>query len=645
MSRCRFSIFSLALAIATGPLVSFSLAQESEQAPKPAESSEAPAKTDGNSGDLPSDDAILNRLPELSTDYVQNLLGIYARLNNERMIAALSDELRRRDPNGTLPDTESDLVQDAMDLDDEPPSPFEILENKIDGLVQQQKYTEAVALMEKERTTTFKGADFPFEVDLGDTYATIGNLTAAREAYSRVTISKTAPESQRSLAESGLAELDKLEAVLAGYELIRVHKAEAALAHAEELRKKYPDDLEVQLFYAQALVPNYHYLEALPMLEDIKAKHYRGQPYPAQDALAETLRAVGRFDDARAAYAELSKDPTVPAHVREEAVVAEREVAHLRTGTVDASFEALSENEGEGYFGRLDVSAPIQPDLYGGVRAWAYEVELSKERSLRQSSGDFLGAVAFVRKYFDDNLSYVEGRIGGGSHGEVSGGVSYGHESPYLGVLGYEIAIDANLPAMDSLQMIALDGVENRVSGSIDLPLPNRFEASAGVWGRQVKADRADLGDGWGAYVEVGRPIWENVTETKQIFLGYRGEYEQFDANRISAGEAKRLGYNGDPADGALLGEDLIEPLYHPHGLNLSYEAQVNSRLFTYVGTGLFFDFADDEWDYQFTAGLEYSLGKSVDLVIEGGYYSDGTGASNDDSEVFVGMIGIRAYR
>ncbi|MCB1061508.1 MAG: hypothetical protein KDN20_01145, partial [Verrucomicrobiae bacterium] len=611
-------------------------AQPADTSPKPAASA---------SSELPSDDAILGRLPELSTEYVRDLLGIYARLNNAKMITELTGELRKRNPEGTLSQSDAAIATDAMDLGtNEPPSPHEILENKIDALVVAEKFAEAIVLMEKERTTTFAGQGFPFEVDLGDAYGTVGNLTAAREAYSRVISAKGASADQKALAQAGMVEIDKLEAVNQGYELIKVKKSEAALAHAEALKQKYPEDLEVQLLYAQALVPNYHYMEALPMLEALKAKFFVGQPYPAQDALAEALRAVGRFDDAEQAYDELSKDATVPAHVREEAVVGRREVSKMRAANVQADLEFLSEDEGDARLANFSASAPIGSNLYAGVRGWAYDVELTKERSIRQGSGDFLGAVAFVRQYLDDRLSYVEGRVGGGEHDRVTFGASYGKEAPYIGVLGYEISIDGNTPAIDSLQLIALNGTENKVSASVTAPLPNRFEATAGVWGRQVKAGDATLGDGWGAYFEVGRPVWENITETRQIYLSYRGEYDRFDADRLSPNEVRSLNYAGEVVDGSSLGMDLIEPRYSPHGLHLTYEAQVNKQLFVYAGTGLFFDFSDEEWDYQFTTGLDYSLTDTLDLIIEGGYYSDGTGASNDNSAVMVGTIGLRKF-
>ncbi len=645
-SRHRFLHHTIALATAFASLSRpHSVAQDVVPAPEKSDPPPAAETTPATSaGDLPGDEAILNRLPELSTEYVRDLLGIYARLNNANMIAALTAELRKRDPDGALPMTDAEIAREAMDLNDDPPGPHEALENRIDALILAGKYPEVIVLMEKERAGQFAGKDFPFEVELGDAYGTTGNLAAAREAYQRVVSSKSAPESSKALARAGIVEIDKLEAIAAGYQMIEKHRDAEALAHADALRRKYPEDLEVQLLYAQALVPNYHYMEALPMLEAIKAKHYKGQAYPAQDALAESLRAVGRLDDSAAAYAELAKDSTVPAHVREQAVIAGREVSQMRAAHVAANLEFLSENEGDARMATAQASAPLGDGMHGGFRGWAYDVDLTNERSLRRDGGDFLGAVAFVRKYLDDNLSYVEARVGGGEHSELTWGVSYGREATHIGVLGYELSVDGNIPAIDSLQLIALNGVENRVSGSVTLPLPGRFEASAGVFGRTVEADGADLGDGWGASLEVGRPIWENVTQTRQIYLSYQANYESFDAARISEAEVARLGYNGLPAEGRLLGADLIEPSYHPHGLSLSYEAQLGSRLYAYAGTGLYFDFSDDEWDYHFTAGVDYSLTDTIDLIIEGGYYSDGTGASNDDSEVFVGTIGVKTY-
>ena len=162
---------------------------------------------------------------------------------------------------------------------------------------------------------------------------------------------------------------------------------------------------------------------------------------------------------------------------------------------------------------------------------------------------------------------------------------------------------------------------------------------------RRVEADGTELGDGYGAFLEVGRPIWENLKETSRLYAAYRADYEKFDAKAISPGQAAALGYIGDPADGRFLGAELVEPRYHPHGVQLTYESQINPQLFHFLSAGLYFDFADEEWDYNFSAGLEYAITDTIDLILEGGYYSDGTGAaSNEDSAVYSGSIGIRAY-
>jgi tetratricopeptide (TPR) repeat protein len=610
------------------------------------ETSAAPEKPDAAAAsDLPSDEAILKRLPELSTDYIRNLLGVYARLGNADMSKSLTAELNRRNPGGANEEeTPESIASEAMDIDNDPPNPYEAIENQIDAVMSAQKYAEAIVLMEKLRAGQFSGKPFPFEIELGDAYGSTGNFEGARAAYTRAASAPGASSEQKKLAQAGLVEIEKLESLKIAYDLIDQKQPEEALRKAEALRNKYPEDIEVQLLYAQALVPNYHYLEALPMLEAIKAKHFVGKPYPAQDALAETLRASGRLDDARAAYDELSRDNTLPEHIRAEAVIASRDVAKMRSKTLQGSAEFLSEGEGDAVFFRGHASAPIAPGLHAGVDAWYYDISLSSERSLRQTSGDFLGAVGFVRKYLDDNLSYLEARAGGGDHGDATLGFTIGKEQTYLGVLGYDLSVDVNTPALDSLQLIALNGIEDRVGGNVVVPLPGRFEMSAGAFGRTVEADGADLGSGWGAYFEVARPIWENVKHTSAVTVAYRADYESFEADRISDRDVSRLGYAGEPADGRNLGEELIEPLYHPHGLQVTYESRVTQSLFYYVSTGLFFDFADEEWDYNLSGGLEYALTDMIDLVLEGGYYSDGTGASNDDSEVFVGTIGIRSF-
>ena len=94
----------------------------------------------------------------------------------------------------------------------------------------------------------------------------------------------------------------------------------------------------------------------------------------------------------------------------------------------------------------------------------------------------------------------------------------------------------------------------------------------------------------------------------------------------------------------ASLGEDLIAPEYHPHGLYLGYEARLNEKLDLYSEAGLAYEFSDSEYDYNFTLGAEYGIRDQLDLVIEGAFYSNGTGAGNNESKVLVGKIGLQGY-
>ena len=55
----------------------------------PASSAKPEPAAGLSTSELPSDQAILARLPDFSTAYLRDLLGIYARLRNEAMISAL----------------------------------------------------------------------------------------------------------------------------------------------------------------------------------------------------------------------------------------------------------------------------------------------------------------------------------------------------------------------------------------------------------------------------------------------------------------------------------------------------------------------------------------------------------------------------
>ncbi|MCB1233549.1 MAG: hypothetical protein KDM91_00590 [Verrucomicrobiae bacterium] len=596
-----------------------------------ARNATAPAAAEGG---LPSDESILQRMPDMATEYLREVYGIYARLGNEKMTEAIANELRRRDPDFT--------ASSADEGESGPENPHDALEDRIDAMMQARKYSEAIAFMEKLRTERFGGGVFPFEVELADAYGTVGDLERATSGYQRVIDGAGHSAEAKAAARAGIVEIEKLRATKIAYDLIERHRAGEALAQAEALRAKYPEDVEIELLHSQALVSNNRHAEALPTLEAIKARDYRGQSYPAQDALAESLLATGRLAEARAAYDELAVDVNALPHVRESAVRSSAEIFKSRTGAVKVDYERLSESEGDGNFIALEALAPVMIDTLAGVRAWYDDVSLSKERTLRASSGEFAGGVGFVRRYFGDGLTYFEGRAGGGQHGEVTWGASLGRERVHPGVTGYELSVDGNAPATDSLQLIALNGTEDRARVAVSGPLPGRFEYAADAWVRRVSADGADLGDGYGGFLEIGRPIWENRLETASLRLAYRADYERFNASRLSDAEAGRFDLLDD--DGRFLGADLVEPRYHPHGLRLSWDSQVNPWLYLYAEGGLFYDFADEEWDYQFSAGMEVALTERCDLVAEAGYYSDGTGASNDESEVIVGTVGLRWY-
>lgn len=632
-------------------LLAVSVSVESAKAQQTQAQAQAPDKPANAAGtqvasnvSMMSDTDVTARLPELSLDRLEELLGLYARLGNTNLVNAINAELSRRE--GSDPDAAGVMERAAEEADtgaDDPPSPYDHLENQIDALVNQRKYTEAIELMEKLKREDLGGNPYVFEVDLGDAYATIGNFEAARASYQKVGGSGGYPPELKQKAAAGLVEIAKMEGIKESYDLITANKPEAALLKAEELRAANPDDVEVEMLYSQTLVSNRRYQEALPALEMIKRTHYMGQAFPAQDAMAESLLATGRLKEAKAAYDELALDPTVTPVARQEAIRYSSDIEKMKAAGVMLNIELLSEGEGDASFFRSEARAPISADTLAGVKAWYYDVDLSSERSIKKSAGDFLGAVGYLRHFLNDGLTYAEARVGGGEHGEATWGITYGKERTLPSTFGYYLTGDMNIPALDSLSLIALNGVEDRIKGEVAGPLVGRLEFVANLSLRRVDIDGVDLGDGVMAHLEIGQPIWENTDQTKSLNLAYRADYEKFDSERLSARQLGRFGVVADPGENINLGSELVEPLYHPHGLYLSYESQVTDWLFFYGGGGLFYDFADEELDWEFSVGTEMALNSKVDLVIEGAYYSEGTAASSGDS-VVVGTAGLRMF-
>jgi hypothetical protein len=587
----------------------------------------------------------------LSTDYLTGLLGVYGRLGNKTMTDAVRAELVRRDPSGAVASSsdESSAADGStfstdgdLGYDPDPGSPFDAIEDQADRLLQLGQPIEAIAVLEKSKAGAKSGSAFPLELQLADAYFAAGKKAEAVASYQYVAGSSNYPDTLRSEAGRELARIKRADDIAATHALLDKGANRAALSHALTMANSEPTDPAGQLLLARALNANGKFPEALTILETQKQRNPAGVAFEGQADYADALYNNGRLTEAMAAYEIVATDASQLPLQRDEARRTAREIRAKTAPVISTDIEVLDEAEGNRVLTELEASQNIRPGTRVGVSLWHDNVSLSSERSLRTDHGSTTGGYAFLRQDIVDDQHFIDVRAGGADHGKVLYGLGVGRRAANDLRWGWAAAFHGNQPAIDSLQLITLDGRENVAAVDVEGPLPLGLKLRVRAGGRNVYAEDVELGEGWFGELEIGRSVWKDKNNRRSLWMAYQGIWDKFDANHLSAHEAGSFGLI-DPASGAAFAGDLVEERYQPHGFSLTFDHQVTDRLTSYLGSGINYDFADDEIDWFFSAGLNYLLREDLEMTLEAGYYSDGT-AANNLSEVIVGNFGLRYY-
>ncbi len=514
----------------------------------------------------------------------------------------------------------------------------------IEDLLFRKQYDQAIVYMEDLENGKYAGRLFPHRLEMGDTFAGKLDFDIARMHYNKVLRANYSPEEQ-ARARQGIHETNVAEAMQDTYDLMTLRKREEALAMAEENLTRYPNEPEIRMLHAQALSFNWRFEEALPILLDVKEKHFQNKPYPAQSSIGECNLALGKVPEAKNAYRETATMQKISA---DERVAAQRILNDNRkhfSSSANTGFEFITLSEGEGYTIREELSFLVDPLRRMGARAYYHDVSLSDERAIRADEGDMLGASAFVRQYLDGSR-YVEGWVGGGSHDKFSGGVSLGRQAYHESNWSHQIYAKFNDPLLDSLQSVALDGLQNVVGVEFEGPLNYDLRISGGGKFRTASIDDIDLGDGFQFFAEATKAIWRDKRERSGVFVSIRGEYDRFESKTVSPRESAGLGFfNGQ--DLTTPGDSLIDPEYFPVGVFVSAEAELSSRATFFGRAGTVWDFADEEYIHEASAGIHWHFSQNSDFTLHLAYYSGGGGRGgivSQDDAVFVGSVGYTRY-
>ncbi len=264
---------------------------------------------------------VLNSADSLPIERLQELLGVYERLDNTPMIDALSRVILRRDPKN------AQALKARADLDPAEETRavgyMENLAKKVlagqrvedidsigihaSNLLAEDRNDEALRLLLALRRNQFQGQFFPFLDDLAFAYSENGLIDEAETAY------KAVAEDQRFAVDVR----QEARRVLPGLELKRQMQRirsnaggnfDKLVSSAKSLLDRNPDNHDALAFYIECLDMAKRYNDVVDLLLRMKAKVPARTPWIWQTTLGYAYFGAKRLDEAEAAFREIKNN-------------------------------------------------------------------------------------------------------------------------------------------------------------------------------------------------------------------------------------------------------------------------------------------------------------------------------------------------
>ncbi|MBL9115475.1 MAG: tetratricopeptide repeat protein [Verrucomicrobiaceae bacterium] len=383
MKRNRYQL-ALTLALLAGGcgLLGVSEAQEAlfPQAPPPPKAQQSTGDVEIQKP-LPFSDQerrVLESANKLPIERLQELLGVYERLNNTAMMDALIRAILKRDPNNaqaiksramldpTIETREIGYMEKlaAKVISGQRVEDVDSIEIHASNLVESEDYEEAKKLLAALRKNQFEGTFFPLLDDLALCYAETGDFDKAEAAY------RTVAEDQRYAVEvrqEAVAALPGLEIQRRMYNI--KHRSggniDRMVSDAAKLVRERPQDQEVIAFYIECLDRARRYDDAIDYLEKMKRGAGRGA-WPWQPTLAFAYYGAKRFDEAVDAFREIKNNREYDQTSRLEAESMILEIGVSRE--VEKGLAAINRSDmatAEASLKRLEKNNPNHADTLG----------------------------------------------------------------------------------------------------------------------------------------------------------------------------------------------------------------------------------------------------------------------------------------
>lgn len=336
---------------------------------------------------------VLNSADSLPIERLQELLGVYERLDNTPMIDALSRVILRRDPKN------AQALKARADLDPaEETRAVGYMENlakkvlagqRVDdidsigihanNLLAEDRHAEALSLLLALRRNQFQGQFFPFLDDLAYAYSENDRIDEAESAY-------------RSVADDQRFSVDvrqEARRVLPGLELKRQMQRirtsyggnyDQLVSQSRSLLNRNPDNHDALAFYIECLDRAKRYTDVVDLLLRMKSKVPARSPWIWQTTLGYAYFGAKKLDDAEAAFQEIKNNSKYDPSARLEAESMLIEIGVSRQ--IEEGIVALNRSDldaARATLDRLERTNPNHSDTLGFKAIYLSKIGRSEE--------------------------------------------------------------------------------------------------------------------------------------------------------------------------------------------------------------------------------------------------------------------------
>jgi tetratricopeptide (TPR) repeat protein len=251
--------------------------QEIAEAPDAAATPE-PAEPEADEPSTPqqSDADVLAQAPQMEVEQLQEMVQVFQRLGNTKMVEELSKVLLSKDPENAVGkgtetgETTTPLGMDDDDDDDDGPSAEDREVTRAENAAAAGRHEEAVGILRNLKSSNFKRTSFPYQQDLAYALLESGQVNAAADAFRELANDSAQTHEDRVDAEARLVDLRVQVESKRAMLLLAEDKNDEAVALAEGMVKAYPNNEAALGLNAEVLAKAGRNEEAAAFLKALK---------------------------------------------------------------------------------------------------------------------------------------------------------------------------------------------------------------------------------------------------------------------------------------------------------------------------------------------------------------------------------------